>query len=133
MKKLGKMKLMSKFRTAAVNVARLVSNMPFLYFTCFYVQFKERLSSCRTSKLVTYKKGDGSDVSSTSGESSSDEENFIDLRTLQAQGDLPQEFWQVRVESIEEKLKPFLFETAKFSSPHHVILNARMSTEQPRF
>ena len=62
------------------------------------MQFKERLSSCRTSKLVTYKKGDGSDVSSTSGESSSDEENFIDLRTLQAQGDLPQEFWQVRVD-----------------------------------
>ena len=82
---------------------------------------------------MTYKKGDGSDVSSTSGESSSDEENFIDLRTLQAQGDLPQEFWQVRVDSIEEKLKPFLFETAKFSSPHHVILNARMSTEKPRF
>ena len=132
MKKLGKMKLMSKFRTAAVNVARLVSNMPF-FISHVVMQFKERLSSCRTSKLVTYKKGDGSDVSSTSGESSSDEENFIDLRTLQAQGDLPQEFWQVRVDSIEEKLKPFLFETAKFSSPHHVILNARMSTEQPRF
>ena len=132
MKKLGKMKLMSKFRTAAVNVARLVSNMHF-FILHVVMQFKERLSSCRTSKLVTYKKGDGSDVSSTSGESSSDEENFIDLRTLQAQGDLPQEFWQVRVDSIEEKLKPFLFETAKFSSPHHVILNARMSTEQPRF
>ena len=133
MKKLGKMKLMSKFRTAAVNVARLVSNMPLFFILHVFMQFKERLSSCRTSKLVTYKKGDGSDVSSTSGESSSDEENFIDLRTLQAQGDLPQEFWQVRVDSIEEKLKPFLFETAKFSSPHHVILNARMSTEQPRF
>ena len=68
---------------------------------------------------MTYKKGDGSDVSSTSGESSSDEENFIDLRTLQAQGDLPQEFWQVRVDSIEEKLSFFFVKLQNF---HHPIM-----------
>ena len=30
-------------------------------------------------------------------QSSSDEEAFVDLKTLQAQGDLPQEFWQVQL------------------------------------
>ena len=65
------MKLMNKFKSAAVHAAR-------------------------TSKLVTYKKaGSGSDMSSSSGDSSSEEEAFTDLKTLQAQGDLPQEFWQV--------------------------------------
>ena len=69
--KMGKMKLMNKFKSAAVHAAR-------------------------TSKLVTYKKaGSGSDMSSSSGDSSSEEEAFTDLKTLQAQGDLPQEFWQV--------------------------------------
>lgn len=36
------------------------------------------------------------DAKAASEEDSSEEETFMDLKTLSAQGDLPQDFWQVR-------------------------------------
>ena len=52
----------------------------------------------RTSKLVSYKRGGSplSDDSTTDG-SSSEDEAFTDLKTLSAQADLPQDFWQVKL------------------------------------
>ncbi len=38
-----------------------------------------------------------SDDSTTDDESESEDEQFTDLKTLQAQGDLPNEFWQVLI------------------------------------
>ncbi len=39
---------------------------------------------------------DSDDDPSTSDSSSSDDDQHLDLKTLSAQGDLPQDFWQVR-------------------------------------
>ncbi len=39
---------------------------------------------------------DSDDDPSTTDSSSSDDEQHLDLKTLSAQGDLPQDFWQVR-------------------------------------
>ena len=41
-------------------------------------------------------KRDESEDNTSSEESSSDEEAFMDLKTLSAQGDLPQDFWQIQ-------------------------------------
>ena len=46
------------------------------------------------SKRATSPSSD--DSTTDDGESSSEDEQFTDLKTLSAQGDLPQEFWQVK-------------------------------------
>ena len=52
----------------------------------------------RSSRAVSISKratSPSSDDSTTDDESESEDEQFTDLKTLQAQGDLPNEFWQV--------------------------------------
>ena len=54
------------------------------------------LRSSRTVSISKRATSPSSDDSTTDdGESSSEDEQFTDLKTLSAQGDLPNEFWQV--------------------------------------
>ena len=63
----------------------------------FENKIKSYLRSSRAVSLSKRATSPSSDDSTTDDESESEDEQFTDLKTLQAQGDLPNEFWQVLI------------------------------------
>ena len=64
---------------------------PSSFFLSFFLRRSSRMRSARQDSFVSADE-------SSSDDGSSDEEPYVDLKTLRAQSELPNDFWQVIIE-----------------------------------